>query len=83
MKYYASFTANNGSTYSVGAYEFTNKKKAVKAMREIVEANHFQQYGNCSGYTVWNKDNIIVMSATCLDHNLRWSVDNELIGVHF
>lgn len=82
MKYFARFRANNGSTYSAEAYEFTNKQKAVKAMRESVEANHFQQHGNRSSYEVWNEDGIIVASAVCCDHNLRWYIRHDEIGGH-
>lgn len=80
MKYFARFRANNGNTYSAGAYEFTNKQKAVKAIRESVEANHYQQYGNRSSYVVWSEDGIIVASAVCCDNNLRWYIRHDEIG---
>lgn len=82
MKYFARFRVNNGSTYCTDAYEFTNKAKAVKAMKETVEANHFQQLGNRSSYEVWSEDGIIVASAVCCDHGLKWNIRHDEIGNH-
>lgn len=51
MKYYASFSANGGSTYCLPV-EFTNKTKALRYIRERVWAEHFQQSYNRSSYVV-------------------------------
>jgi hypothetical protein len=40
VKYIGSWSANNGSSYG-GGYEFTNKKEAIKTMRDISRGNTF------------------------------------------
>ena len=40
MKYYADFSTSNG-TYNNESYEFSNKKEAIKLIREIGISNTF------------------------------------------
>lgn len=73
MKYYARFRANNGSTYNVEPYVFTNKQKAISAIRSIVWGNHFQQIGNTSFYEVTDEDGNTIVSGALHDHTMWWS----------
>lgn len=53
VKYYGSFSVNNGSTSGNG-YEFTNKKEARQTMREIARGNVC--FGNTGSWTVTTHD---------------------------
>lgn len=75
MKYYATFNANNGSTYSSTAYEYTNKQKAIADIKSIVAAEHFKQTGNRSTYSVTDETGQEVAAGTLHGFG-RWSVDN-------
>lgn len=55
MKYYATFTANNGSTYLNTPWEYTNKAKAIREIRATLRCEHFQQTGNKSTYEVYDE----------------------------
>lgn len=79
MRYFASFSANGGSTYNNRPYEYSNKKVAIKDIRSIVFGNHFQQPYNTSRYMVWNDDGIIVASGYLLG-NGQWSLNHDEIG---
>lgn len=52
MKYFAEFTANNGSTTISEPYEYTNKATAIKEIKSIVRGEHFHQPYNSSKYIV-------------------------------
>lgn len=41
MKYIASYSTNGGSTYA-GGFEYTNKREAVKSIREICRGETFE-----------------------------------------
>ena len=79
MKYFASFTANNGSTYNVEPYEFTSKAKAIKGIKAIVAGEHFQQPSNVSTYCVWNENGICVAQGILYDIK-SWRRDDEAVG---
>ncbi len=79
MKYFASFSANGGSTYSNEPYEYTNKKESIKSIKAIVKGNHFHQPCNRSKYMVWDENNIIVASGY-LNDNGRWSINYDELG---
>lgn len=79
MKYYASFSANNGSTTLSEPYEYTNKAKAIKDIKEIVRGEHFKQPYNRSSYTVWNSNGLIIASGSLNDKGW-WSVYEHEIG---
>lgn len=71
-KYFASFSANGGSTYSNKPYEYSNKKEAIRSIKSILRSNHFRQPYNTSRYTVWDENNILVASGS-LNGNGWWS----------
>lgn len=50
--YYASFSANNGSTYTPNGWEYTNKQTALREIRAAVWAEHYQESYNQSTYEV-------------------------------
>ena len=77
MKYFASFSANGGLTYSK-PYEYTNKKAAIRGIKTIVKGNHLQQPYNKSRYTVWDENNILVAYGS-LNGNGWWSADIDEI----
>lgn len=79
MKYHAYFSANDGSTYNVEPYEYTNKKKAIASIKRIVRANHFQQSYNRSRYSVLDENGIYVAVGALHDCGW-WSVDHDIIG---
>lgn len=79
MRYFASYSANNGSSYNNAPYEYTNKAKAIKDIKSIVRGNHFHQHGNSSKYLVWDEDGTIVASGRFND-NGWWSVNEDEIG---
>lgn len=56
MRYFADFSANNGSTSNSKSYEFTSLSEAKKTIKEIVKGNHFQQTGNISRCDVRNEE---------------------------
>ena len=82
MKYFASFTANNGSTSNSEPYECTNKAKAIRSIRAIVAGNHFPQVGNQSSYCVWNENEICVAQGTLYGCG-QWRKDGEAIGRNY
>ena len=82
MKYFASFTANNGSTSNIEPYECINKAKAVKSIRAIVAGNHFPQLGNRSSYCVWDENGICIAQGTLHDYGW-WEKDREAIGRNY
>lgn len=82
MKYFASFTANNGSTSNIEPYEFTNKAKAIKGIKAIVAGEHFLQTGNKSTYCVWNENEICVAQGTLNDIR-TWRREDEAIGHNY
>lgn len=53
MTYTASYTTNNGSTYA-GGFEYTNKREAIKSIREICAGETF--VGNVGRVRVVNED---------------------------
>lgn len=55
MKYYATFTANNGNTWQQKPWEYTNKRKAIREIRATLRSEHFQQTGNKSTYEVYDE----------------------------
>lgn len=79
MKYYASFAANNHSTFPCDLYEYTNKKEAIKSIKKIVRGNHFWQRFNSTSYVVWNSDGVII-AAGSINDNGWWSVYKDAIG---
>ena len=79
MTYFASFKANNGSTYNVEPYEFTSKAKAIKGIKAIVAGEHFQQTGNRSSYCVWDENEICVAQGWLQDIG-TWRRDKEAVG---
>lgn len=79
MKYYASFSANNGSTILSEPYEYTNKAIAIKDIKRIVRGEHFQQPYNRSSYTVWDSNGLIIASGS-LNGKGWWSVYEHEIG---
>ncbi len=81
MTYYASFFANNHSTYNAQAYEYTNKRQAIAAIKAIVAGEHHQQTGNVSTYYVTDANGIYV-AAGALRDNGRWTIDHDIIGTH-
>lgn len=60
MKYYGTFSANGGSTYSGTAVEFTNKKVANATIRNIAIGNTLA--GNGCYWRVTDEDGKIVFS---------------------
>lgn len=62
MKYYGTFSANNGSTCSMEAIEFANKKDANDTMREIALGNTFQ--GNSCTWSVTDENNRTVFQGS-------------------
>lgn len=79
MKYFATFTANNGSTYLSQSWLYTNKAKAISEIKAAVRANHFRQTGNTSSYLVTSGDGIIVAAGKLHDRG-RWIIDHESVG---
>lgn len=82
MNYYARFRANHGAVYNVHPYVYTNKQKAISEIREIVKANHYQQYGNVSYYEVYDDYGNPVASGSLHDHTKRWHrefIDNTRV----
>lgn len=79
MKYYASFSANNNSTFPSEPYEYTNKAEAIKKIKKIVRGNHFWQRFNRSSYVVWTSNGVIIASGSINDLGW-WSVDKDAIG---
>lgn len=47
MKYFASYTTNNGSTYNGKPFEYTNKREAIKSIREIARGETFAGNHGC------------------------------------
>lgn len=82
MKYFASFKANNCSTYNVEPYEFTNKAKAIKGIKAIVAGEHFQQPGNWSSYCVWDENEICVAQGTLNDIR-TWRRNDKAVGHNY
>lgn len=82
MKYFASFKANNGSTYNVEPYEFTSKAKAIKGIKAIVAGEHFQQPSNVSTYCVWDENEICVAQGTLNDIR-TWRRNEEAVGHNY
>lgn len=80
MKYFASFTANNGNTWNREPYEFSNKQEAIKTIKEIAKGNHFCASGNESTYRVWDENDICIAAGTLLGFRQQWQVDKEKIG---
>lgn len=78
MKYFASFSANNNSTFG-GDYEYKNKKNAIKDIKSIVRGEHFHQPFNSSKYVVWKENGTIVASGYIND-NGWWSINHDDIG---
>lgn len=81
MKYYASFSANNGSTSNMEPYEYTNKKEAIKDIKSIVKGNHIFQPYNSSKYLVWDSNDKIVASGY-INGNGWWSINEDEIGTN-
>ena len=79
MKYYATFTANNGSTYTREPYEFTNKEKAITTIKSLMKAEHFAQLCNKSTYCVWDENDKCVAKGALYDKG-RWVKDEDAIG---
>lgn len=79
MTYFATFTANNGSTYLSQSWLYTNKAKAISEIKAAVKGNHFRQTGNVSSYIVTDGDGIIVAAGKLHDCG-RWTIDHEAIG---
>lgn len=79
MKYYATFSANNGNTYNESPYVYTNKRKAVAEIRSIVDGEHFRQVGNTSRYAVRDENGIYVAVGSIHDRGW-WSVNHDVIG---
>lgn len=82
MTYYASFTANNGSTSNAEPYEYTSKAKAIKSIKAIVAGEHFQQTGNQSTYCVWDENEICVAQGTLSDIR-TWRRNEEAVGHNY
>lgn len=80
MKYFASFRANNGSTFPRRAFEYSNKKEAIKDIRERVLGEHFWGGSSISEYTVWDENGICVDSATLYGNSERFLHDEMYIG---
>lgn len=72
-KYYTTYKANGGSTYSTQPYEYTNKKKAVADIRRIVKGNHYQQKGNVSSYAVTDEDGVTVAAGELHGDTMWWT----------
>lgn len=58
MKYYAHWSANNGTTRAPKGAQFDNKKKALKWARECALGNRF--YGNNAIWTITDQNDEIV-----------------------
>lgn len=81
MKYFAEFTANNGSTTISEPYEYTNKATAIKDIKSIVRGEHFRQPYNSSKYMVWDSEGEIIASGYIHD-NGWWSINEYEIGTN-
>lgn len=81
MKYYAEFTANNGSTYMANPIEDTNKAKLIRSIKYMVRGNHYQQPCNQSTYRVWDEKGKVVASGYVFGKN-AWRVREEEIGMN-
>ena len=57
-KYYASWSANNGSTYGDAVY--ASKRKAISEVREICKGNTFQQPNNVSRWEVTDETKTVI-----------------------
>lgn len=79
MKYFAEFRANGGSTYNREPYEFTDKREAIRFIKSLCRANHFQQRCNSSSYCVWDEKDLIVAQGNIYGFG-KWSVDKFAIG---
>lgn len=77
--YYASFSANNGTTEIRTPLEYTNKRSAIRDIKSLVRGNHFHQPYNSSKYMVWDEDGTIIASGY-LNDNGWWSVNEYEIG---
>lgn len=51
MKYYANFLTNNGSRFMTPV-EFTNKKEAIKFIKDVVKSEYYAQAGGKCSYRV-------------------------------
>lgn len=58
MKYLANYTTNNGNTYNPNPFEYTNKREAIKSIREIARGETFA--GQHGSVTVTTEDGAIV-----------------------
>lgn len=66
-KYFASFTANNGSTYLPKAWEYTNKNKAIKDVISSCMANHLNKQCNISKWRVDDESGVTIASGEIHD----------------
>lgn len=82
MTYFASFTANNGSTSNTKPYEFASKAKAIKDIKAIVAGEHFPQQGNKSSYCVWDENEICVAQGSLYGCG-QWRKDEEAVGHNY
>lgn len=82
MKYFATFSANNGSTYLPKAWEYTNKAKAISEIKAAVVGSHYNRCGNKSTYMVTDNDGVVVAAGALHDCGW-WSVDHDIIGCKF
>lgn len=64
MIYKAYFLANGGSTYNVEPYEYTNLRTAIKEIKEIARAEHFQQTCNLTTVSVCDEKGEEIYHAT-------------------
>lgn len=51
MKYYANFLTNNGSRFMTPV-EFTNKKEAIKYIKDVAKSEYYVQVGGHCSYRV-------------------------------
>lgn len=76
--YYVNYSANNGATYTRNAYEFVNKREALKFALESIKAEHFLEIGNVSNFCVEDADGRTVYGGSLYDKSrrVRYNVKN-------
>lgn len=79
-KYFVTFAANGGSTYSREPIPFSSKAEALKTARAIVSGNHFRKSANSSTFEVTDaNDRVIYCGCLCGDTDrFTWITLNGL-----
>ena len=69
MRYYANFSANNG-THMMTPIEDSNKSRIIKSIRNIANGNRFDG-GECA-WSVWDQNDKVVAKGGTLSDGTRY-----------